>query len=60
MEISGAKATEAAMQPIATSDLARARLQAMLLQKSLRAQQQQGEELSRLAEGKGQVIDLRV
>lgn len=38
----------------------RAQLQALMLKKALESQQQQADAMSREAEGKGQIVDLRI
>lgn len=48
------------VDPTAQVDNKRAMLQAALLRKTLEAQQEQSDELVRMAEGKGQVVDIRV
>ena len=49
-------------QPVSTSslELKRAALQAALLKKSVESQQQHADQIQREADGKGQIVDLRV
>lgn len=60
MNVSGAQVTQAALQNLESLEPARMRLQAMLLKKTLDAQQEQSNELMKLMDGKGQIIDMRV
>lgn len=60
MNISGAQASNAAIQGATSVDNKRAQLQMSLLKKVLDSQQEQSAELMKLMEGKGQVVDIRV
>lgn len=60
MNVGGIGAADQAIQAIASGDDRRLQLQVALLRKSLEAQQDQALELLKLAEGKGQVLDIRV
>ena len=60
MEISSTATAAAASRIEPSADPKRAQLQAMLLRKMLDTQKTQAEEMSRLIEGKGQVLDVRV
>jgi hypothetical protein len=51
---------DAALNSISPVEDKRAALQVALLKKTLESQQQQAQELVRMMEGKGRVIDLRV
>ncbi|MFN8221110.1 MAG: hypothetical protein U0S12_13385 [Fimbriimonadales bacterium] len=50
----------AGLDPTSNVESKRLQLQVALLKKSLDVQKQQAEELQRMFEGKGQVLDLRV
>lgn len=58
MNVSNVQVTEAAMT--ANVEQKRVQLQALLFKKSLEMQQQQSDELRRMADGKGRVVDIRV
>jgi hypothetical protein len=63
MDISQSTAVEAtlkAMDVNGSREVLQNRLQVALLKKSLEVQQEQAAEISRMVEGKGRVIDLRV
>ncbi len=63
MEVSTRTALDAALRaldPSASQEVLQQRLQASLLKKSLVAQQEQAAEITRMVEGKGSVIDIRV
>jgi len=63
MDISQSTAVEAtlkAMDVTGSREVLQNRLQVALLKKSLEVQQEQAAEITRMVEGKGRVIDLRV
>jgi hypothetical protein len=63
MDISQSTAVEAtlkAMDVNGSREVLQNRLQVALLKKSLEVQQEQAAEITRMVEGKGRVIDLRV
>ena len=60
MNVSGAQASQVALNGLQNVEGKRAQLQVALLKKALEAQKEQAAELQRMAEGKGQAIDIRV
>lgn len=63
MDISQSTAVEAtlkAMDVTGSREVLQNRLQVALLKKSLEVQQEQAAEITRMVEGKGRIIDLRV
>ena len=60
MDLHAAQATQAALNGVQSADAKRAGLQMLLLKKALEVQQEQAAELQKLAEGKGNVVDIRV
>lgn len=62
MDVSARTAVDAtlrALEPNAAQEALMQRLQANLLKRSLEAQQEQSQAIMRMAEGKGQVLDIR-
>jgi hypothetical protein len=52
--------TPVASPPLDTVEAKRAQLQVALLRKTLDAQQEQAEQMTRMMQGKGQIVDIRV
>lgn len=60
MEISGVNAANAPLQALQNAEPARAKLQMALLKKALENEQEQSNDLLKLLEGKGRIVDIRV